>query len=368
MNSMSRQATLKMDLSCCCDDAHKVFVLQEYLQCTGENALQLLPRLVQEGALKRPDLRLVKYLQCQSGTAAWCKGGILCKNDDTVDAMPIGHPQLQHGRCAVPYGICRAPTFDATMPFSPIAARGEQNAVWTPFALLTDELLHLVLDQLIEDDVCCFMLVCSDCHRVTCASHLRVRTSAAATVASIPRFQWALAMRCPWFIRWGPPVCERVAQHGKLEVLQWVRSNRCAWDAGTCSAAAGRGHLAMLKWARKEGCPVDVTAWSAAAEHGHLDVLQWLHEQGCASNATVCAAAAGAGRLHVLKWLRDHGVPWNASTCSAAASRGQLEVLQWARQNGCAWSSPWNASTFWSAVDGGHEDVLQWLRANDCPR
>jgi hypothetical protein len=48
--------------------------------------------------------------------------------------------------------------------------------------------------------------------------------------------------------------CAAAAQHGHLEVLQWVRANGCDWDIGMCAAAAEGGHLEVLQWACANGC------------------------------------------------------------------------------------------------------------------
>jgi len=45
------------------------------------------------------------------------------------------------------------------------------------------------------------------------------------------------------------------ATGGQLEVLQWLRTNGCPWNADTCSVAATGGHLEVLQWLRANGCP-----------------------------------------------------------------------------------------------------------------
>jgi hypothetical protein len=67
-----------------------------------------------------------------------------------------------------------------------------------------------------------------------------------------------------------------------------------------------------------------------AAEGGHLQVLQWAVEQGCDMDQQVCSAAALYGHLELLKWARQHGAPWDEDVCTLAAGRGDLEMLQWA--------------------------------------
>ena len=72
-----------------------------------------------------------------------------------------------------------------------------------------------------------------------------------------------------------------------------------------------------------------------AAEYGQLQALQWLRDNGCNWGAEICAAAAANGHLFILQWLREKGCDWDMYTCEAAAANGHLPCLQWARENGC---------------------------------
>ncbi len=86
-------------------------------------------------------------------------------------------------------------------------------------------------------------------------------------------------------------LCEKAARQGHLQVLQWLRAQRCPWNADTCRSAA---------------------------ENGDFEVLQWLREQECPWNTVGCSWAAMNGHLEVLQCLRAHGCPWDEDTCSSA--------------------------------------------------
>jgi hypothetical protein len=103
-------------------------------------------------------------------------------------------------------------------------------------------------------------------------------------------------------------LCNSAARHGSLSTLDWLHSNKFAWDSDICSCAAEGGHLVLLQWARTNGCPWDSNTCSSAAEYGHLEVLQWARGNGC---------------------------PWDSETCELAAEGRRLILLQWARANGC---------------------------------
>ena len=73
---------------------------------------------------------------------------------------------------------------------------------------------------------------------------------------------------------WDAEACMRAAQNGRLEVLQWLRTNGCPWNAETCNAAARDGQLETLRWGRENGCPWNAATRDRAAEElGYADDL-----------------------------------------------------------------------------------------------
>mmetsp|Transcript_9234 Transcript_9234/g.33863 ORF Transcript_9234/g.33863 Transcript_9234/m.33863 type:complete len:288 (-) Transcript_9234:82-945(-) len=123
---------------------------------------------------------------------------------------------------------------------------------------------------------------------------------------------------------------------GRIEALQWLRSQGCPWSKRACAKAAERGRLGILQWLRQEGCKWDEETCRKAAEHGHVDVLQYAHENDC---------------------------PWDKWTCATAAWSGQLEALQYARQQGC----PWDTHTYYNASANKQTHILEFLDAAGFP-
>ena len=96
-----------------------------------------------------------------------------------------------------------------------------------------------------------------------------------------------------------------------------------------------RGHLEVTKWLAthsrdriEERFPFTKDPMVCAAVGGHLNILQWLREQRAAWNAQVCFGAACNGHLGVLKWLREEGCPWDETTCQGAAGGDHLTVVE----------------------------------------
>jgi hypothetical protein len=54
-------------------------------------------------------------------------------------------------------------------------------------------------------------------------------------------------------------------------------------------------------------------ACSLAARGGHLEVMKWLHSTGCPWNAATCAdEAAMGGHMAMLQWLHNTGWTWDS--------------------------------------------------------
>ena len=153
--------------------------------------------------------------------------------------------------------------------------------------------------------------------------------------------------------------CAWATSGGRLETLQWLRSQGCAWDEMTCAWATGNGQLECLQWARSEGCPWTDWTCRQAARFGHLECLQWARENGCPWNAdAMCDLAAEHGRLAVLKWVREQGCPWGETTTLNAAVRVRLKCFRWLIYSGC----PWNRE---SCRSEGFANIQQWMREQE---
>ncbi|CAM9474032.1 unnamed protein product [Laminaria digitata] len=105
-----------------------------------------------------------------------------------------------------------------------------------------------------------------------------------------------------------PIICDHVAEHCGLEILQYTHSTGCGLPQSTCFKAAAQGQLEMIQ--------------SGLGETSHV-------------RKVLCRAAAAGGSLPILKWARANGCPWDYATCSDAAGSGHLNILQWARSESC---------------------------------
>jgi hypothetical protein len=188
-------------------------------------------------------------------------------------------------------------------------------------------------------------------------------------------------------------ICQQGARSGNLNMIKWLgKTLGCtAFQVGTLCAAASIGHLEMVQYLRSQRCRWTESVSAAAAEAGHLDVLTWLQENGFNWTESVSKSAASAGNLDVLKWLIDNGCPWDdqslidgalhsnsieilqyaqelgavfgANTMRDAAMNSTLQVGQYLHDNGC----PWSADACYSAIYRVDHTVFSWLYNKGCP-
>jgi hypothetical protein len=216
-------------------------------------------------------------------------------------------------------------------------------------------------------------------------------TRPSGALASLARYELALACGCPWRCELFrkthvslqdldrmTALCATAARSGDVALLARLRADGCVWDAATAEAAAEGGHLTALQWARGAGCFWDRRTFNAAARRGDLAMLEWAVQAGSACygrptpfdaaapasfNALGAAAeAAGAGQLAVLKWIRALGHPWTVSMFEAAAQGGHVAVFAWAHDISGPLCLYGDALVCEAAARGGHVAVLEWAR------
>lgn len=107
--------------------------------------------------------------------------------------------------------------------------------------------------------------------------------------------------------------CYYASQAGRVDVMEWLKSNGWSFSAKSCMFSAG--NLEVLKWTLNNGCLMDEDTIWCAVINGRLDFVKWLRSQGCPWNKDACAVATQNGHLDVLIWLRSNGCPWNVYEC-----------------------------------------------------
>eukprot|EP00611_Tribonema_gayanum_P002390 TRINITY_DN11769_c0_g1_i1.p2 TRINITY_DN11769_c0_g1~~TRINITY_DN11769_c0_g1_i1.p2 ORF type:complete len:211 (+),score=36.46 TRINITY_DN11769_c0_g1_i1:578-1210(+) len=172
--------------------------------------------------------------------------------------------------------------------------------------------------------------------------------------SSVPLLAWAFDNGCPRnsVILWS------AAARGDLAVLKFAHESDVPWGMDYPWGAA---------WRATETC-------SAAAQHGRVEVLEWARSQGAPWDEWTCWRAAHHGQLKALLWLRDNGAPWPATTlCQAALRGGQLDLLHWARAHDCPWGTRDISSAVQPSVNGFSGPVdrilacVEWALADGCP-
>eukprot|EP00953_Heterococcus_sp_UTEX-ZZ885_P012570 7207-Heterococcus_DN1.PRE.2 len=210
--------------------------------------------------------------------------------------------------------------------------------------------------------------------------------------------QFLHAEGCPWH----PNVCGAAGEAGDLEQLNWLFSHGATVDNSTAMiaarggavpvlewlqqqqdvelkehtmcCAAEHGHLQLCQWLHAQQCPWDDTATFSAARYNHCATLRWLIESGCPHDVThvlniLSAAVLGArnGDFNTLQYLYECGIMASSDvltdTLNTAGAHNKLAVAQWLRQHGAEWPAVLR-SPFYN--DPWHGETLAWARAEGC--
>ena len=117
-------------------------------------------------------------------------------------------------------------------------------------------------------------------------------------------------------------LCGSAAAVGNLHILQWLIKNKCFWDSNTVMAAAVAGHLHILEWfylayfnpeTKQYRFLWTETTCAKVASHGQLRVLQWLRKKGCPWDERTYHFAISAGKVELSQWAVKNGCPSHES-------------------------------------------------------
>ena len=88
------------------------------------------------------------------------------------------------------------------------------------------------------------------------------------------------------------------------------------YDSDLLHLAAFQGSKKVMEWLVSQGIPLTlnreyrgVVAAAGAAAGGRIELLEWLRSEGCGFDEETCSSAARGGRLDVLQWARSQDPP-----------------------------------------------------------
>jgi len=202
----------------------------------------------------------------------------------------------------------------------------------------------------------------------------------AASKGNLDVLREARAIGCPW-----GNTAENACRNGHLRLLRWARLphqpnprfNRVLLNRDCYLSAAKGGHLDVIKFLREERCGYDNKSAYEAARLGHPRCLELLYEihhidWECENewfSDLVCAFAVISERIDVLtvawklqpavydaEYYRDPFLNFNVQPMQYAAHIGRIDMMKWLLDNGC----PWGSHTCQTIMDVGNPAVSKW--------
>ena len=164
----------------------------------------------------------------------------------------------------------------------------------------------------------------------------------------------------------------RAVEHGRPEVLQWLRDKGCCrYDSGLVEPGPiwpDGGRLSAEALSVGSGCLWCCDVRLMAARCGHVALLateKYGPPCACVLEARgryICDAAADGGSIAALEWAVAHGYGLTSRTVEVAARRGNVATLTWLLGSGCPVAQP---SAFEAAAHSGSVATLDTL-ARSC--
>lgn len=150
--------------------------------------------------------------------------------------------------------------------------------------------------------------------------------------------KWAIDKRCPFI---NHELISIAVRKGHLHILEWIRDHLGGIgyiDEDVMQTMVEKGKLEIAKWISENyrGYQHKARFCTIAAKWGHLEMLQWLRSQGCEWNAKkVCLYLAKGGHSVMLLWARAHGGVWTKKCYEYAIENGHSKTAEMLIENGC---------------------------------
>jgi hypothetical protein len=153
-------------------------------------------------------------------------------------------------------------------------------------------------------------------------------------------------------------VVEEAAKTGKVEILQWLVTNRndVRWTDREVAAAIRGDHFELAKWMKEKVTTASVVMlerWATtAARKGNLDMIQWVCSLSVAVNPrNAIFEAVDNGHLDAVKWIMDQ---------PDRDERGEASFF-WTMHDQEDGVVVQLQIDLYKATTGGHYGVLEWL-------
>ncbi|MCE5318166.1 MAG: ankyrin repeat domain-containing protein [Parachlamydia sp.] len=158
--------------------------------------------------------------------------------------------------------------------------------------------------------------------------------SSAASQGQFKALKWLRDYGCPWTpqvveVAYSQEIKDWTIQHGAPQ----TKIDRCmdapAYSMDGYMATLNNNLPALRAYKREMGGGLTSEVVNAAAEHGSLEMVQWLSENQAQFKDIVYSGPAREGRLDVIKWLYDRGTKINDRALIGAFLNRQYDALDW---------------------------------------
>ena len=179
----------------------------------------------------------------------------------------------------------------------------------------------------------------------------------------ISLLEWAWQKGCPCTSL----MTSNIANQGKLELLQYLRTRGCKISDSVAIGAARGGHINILEWFTtlplndfnnvnlQYMIPKSILENRADTGSQIIEKLKWCNQHGILLDSGLSISSGISGKLDVIQWLHENqGIHMDKNTCDGAASAGHFELLKYLIDHNC----PVDPDIIKYAVDSGRSDMI----------
>jgi hypothetical protein len=148
--------------------------------------------------------------------------------------------------------------------------------------------------------------------------------------------EWAYQSKCIL----NPQISYLAAKNDHLPILEWLVKHGCPQHDSLANVAIEKGNLNLLSWLNaRGGIKLTRDHFMRAEKTGSIEILEFLKDNKCKTSRHIGREAAARNHVHVLVWLKENNYSLSPHICDDAAELGSMEAVQWARTNGYNWGA-----------------------------
>ena len=161
-------------------------------------------------------------------------------------------------------------------------------------------------------------------------------------------------------------VCNILAEHGNLVLLEWAHNMKYFWNSETYQPAILRDNLEVIKYLWTHSCGFTDLECEMAGRKGNLEIVKHFHScwrDDYYLTTRVCIVAIEHGHSEIIKYfIENNHVVLMTPLFTSAAGCGNLEMLKYLSEHYSDWDKD-RCRLY--AQNYKHNHIVEWIESQD---